>query len=233
LVQETGDAMDSIVSAFQQVVSLVAQIADASHEQQAGIGQVSQAIAQMDQVTQHNAALVEEAAAAAESLEGQADVLNRTVSVFKLAEAGSEAEGADLRVAHDIDFDDLVYSHRQWPKRLRRIVEGRGESLDPEQVSRDDACPLGKWLYGAGRELQTNAAYEALRATHRQFHQCAGDILRHLRSGEREQAERLLLGELGALSIQTVAQIRRLEQECQQGSTLKRLIPPSWTSVAA
>jgi uncharacterized phage infection (PIP) family protein YhgE len=62
----------------------MSEIAAASQEQSAGIEQVNQAIAQMDEVTQQNAALVEEAAAAAESLQDQAGMLSQSVSVFKL-----------------------------------------------------------------------------------------------------------------------------------------------------
>jgi len=69
---------------FDQVEDIISGCAAASQEQSSGIEQVNQAIAQMDQVTQQNAALVEEAAAAAESLQDQAAKLTETVSVFRL-----------------------------------------------------------------------------------------------------------------------------------------------------
>ncbi len=83
LVEEAGGTMETIVGSFQKVARLVNEIAVVSREQSAGIEQVNQAIAQMDDMTQRNAALVEEAAAAAESLEEQAGALRATVSVFK------------------------------------------------------------------------------------------------------------------------------------------------------
>jgi methyl-accepting chemotaxis protein len=73
------------VGNVQNVTQLVADIAVAGREQSHGIDQVNQAIAQMDHVTQQNAALVEEAAAATQSLQNQADELTRVVNVFKLA----------------------------------------------------------------------------------------------------------------------------------------------------
>jgi methyl-accepting chemotaxis protein len=76
--------MDAVVASFQQVAGLVTEIAAASKEQSSGIEQTTQAVGQMDEVTQQNAALVEEAAAAAESLEEQARGLVQTVSMFKL-----------------------------------------------------------------------------------------------------------------------------------------------------
>ncbi|MBK1716135.1 chemotaxis protein [Thiocystis violacea] len=84
LVQEAGGTMTEIVASFQKVTTLVTEIAEASREQSTGIEQVSQAVVQMDEVTQQNAALVEEAAAAAESLEDQARTLTKAVSMFKL-----------------------------------------------------------------------------------------------------------------------------------------------------
>ena len=94
LVDEAGATMDQIVNSVRRVTGIMSEIAAASREQSAGIGQVNQAITQMDSVTQQNAALVEEAAAAAKSLQEQAANLARVVSVFKLDE--SVAAGANM-----------------------------------------------------------------------------------------------------------------------------------------
>jgi methyl-accepting chemotaxis protein len=75
LVEQAGTTMDEVVTSFQRVAALVTDITSASREQASGIEQVTQAVSQMDEVTQPNAALVEEAAAAAESLEEQALVV--------------------------------------------------------------------------------------------------------------------------------------------------------------
>lgn len=84
LVGEAGRTMDEIVTSVRRVTDIMSEIAAASAEQSLGIGQVNQAITQMDEVTQQNAALVEQAAAAAESLEEQADTLRQTVAHFRL-----------------------------------------------------------------------------------------------------------------------------------------------------
>ena len=84
LVEEAGKTMDEVVSSVRRVSDIVAEISAASAEQSTGIGQVNQAIVQMDGVTQQNAALVEEAAAAAESLQQQAATLVALVGEFKL-----------------------------------------------------------------------------------------------------------------------------------------------------
>jgi len=84
LVAQAGATMQDVVAAVGRVSQMVADITAASAEQSTGIGQVSQAVLQMDEVTQQNAALVEEAAAASQSLEGEAAKLLQVVSVFHL-----------------------------------------------------------------------------------------------------------------------------------------------------
>ena len=85
LVLEAGTTMEEIVASVKRVTDIMGEITSASGEQETGIEQVNQAIAEMDTVTQQNAALVEEAAAATESLKNQASNLAQAVSVFKLA----------------------------------------------------------------------------------------------------------------------------------------------------
>jgi methyl-accepting chemotaxis protein-1 (serine sensor receptor) len=84
LVGETGSTIDEVVASAQRVASLMNEIATASEEQQTGIEQVNQAVGQMDDVTQQNAALVEQATAAAQSLATQSSSMRELVTVFKL-----------------------------------------------------------------------------------------------------------------------------------------------------
>jgi methyl-accepting chemotaxis protein-1 (serine sensor receptor) len=76
--------MQAILSGVRRVADIMDEISAASSEQSTGIEQVTRAVAEMDSVTQHNAALVEEAAAAAQSLEEQARMLKETVAVFRI-----------------------------------------------------------------------------------------------------------------------------------------------------
>jgi methyl-accepting chemotaxis protein len=84
LVDEAGKSMAEIVTQVTRVNDLIGEISSASTEQSTGIGQIGDAVNQLDQVTQQNAALVEESAAAAESLKVQAAQLAQVVSVFRL-----------------------------------------------------------------------------------------------------------------------------------------------------
>ncbi|MFC5550402.1 methyl-accepting chemotaxis protein [Massilia aerilata] len=91
LVDAAGASMTGIVQAVRRVADLMNEIDSASREQSQGIGQVNQSMATMDDVTQQNAALVEEAAAAAGALEEQAGRLAQVVSVFKLETPAADA----------------------------------------------------------------------------------------------------------------------------------------------
>lgn len=84
LVEQAGSTMDEIVVHVRRVADLMNEVTSASQDQTGGIDQVNQAVGQMDTVTQQNAALVEEAAAAAQSLESQARNMVHVVSVFRL-----------------------------------------------------------------------------------------------------------------------------------------------------
>jgi methyl-accepting chemotaxis protein len=89
LVEQAGDTMREVVTSVQRVTDIMAEITAASAEQTAGIEQVGVAVIQMDQVTQQNAALVEEAAAAAEAMLDQATSLAQAVSVFRTGQGAT------------------------------------------------------------------------------------------------------------------------------------------------
>jgi len=85
-VADAGAAMAEIVSSVRRVTDLIGEITASSDEQRSGISQVNAAVGQLDQMTQQNAALVEESAAAAASLRDQAQRLTEVVAVFNLGQ---------------------------------------------------------------------------------------------------------------------------------------------------
>ncbi len=99
LVDQAGEAMDDIVTSVELVAGIVGGIASASQQQHAGIEQVNEAVGHMDEITQQNAALVEEAAAAAQSLHEQADRLVQAVSVFSLGRGRTSPRAATVKRA--------------------------------------------------------------------------------------------------------------------------------------
>jgi methyl-accepting chemotaxis protein len=106
LAHAAGDTMTDIVGSVARVASIMAQIAEASTEQETGIGEINSAIADMDSVTQQNAALVEEAAATAEAVHAEAARLTELVNFF-VVDADSPAGGARA-AAHAPALDGAV-----------------------------------------------------------------------------------------------------------------------------
>ncbi len=93
LADQAGVTMEEVVASIKRVTDIMGEISAASNEQALGVAQVGEAVSQMDQTTQQNAALVEEMAAAASSLKGQAQDLVQVVAAFKLEGGPSRASG--------------------------------------------------------------------------------------------------------------------------------------------
>ena len=97
LVDKAGGTMTEIVSSIRRVTDIMGEISSASNEQASGVAQIGEAVQSMDQVTQQNAALVEQMAAAAGSLKGQAMDLVQVVATFKVSEGEMTARAAPAR----------------------------------------------------------------------------------------------------------------------------------------
>ncbi|MBN4665789.1 Tar ligand binding domain-containing protein [Pandoraea nosoerga] len=107
LVAEAGRTMDDILQAVQRVTDIMGEISAASDEQSGGIEQVNQAVTQMDTVTQQNAALVEQAAAAAASLEDQTAALREEMARFRLGDERQAGAGAARAALHAVGSPPL------------------------------------------------------------------------------------------------------------------------------
>ncbi|HLO95794.1 MAG TPA: methyl-accepting chemotaxis protein, partial [Burkholderiaceae bacterium] len=153
LVGEAGTTMDDIVSQVKRVADLIGEISSATAEQTMGIGQVSTAVAQLDQVTQQNAALVEESAAAADSLKHQAERLAQVVGVFKI-EGGPLS--APIAVAHDA-HPRAAASARPLQKPLNKPVQKA--SPQPRKPASGQA-PEGASRAGATPAASADSAWE-------------------------------------------------------------------------
>ena len=99
LVDKAGATMTEVVGSIKRVTDIMGEISSASKEQSAGVAQIGDAVSQMDQATQQNAALVEESAAAADSMRVQAQQLVEAVAVFKLSDQRASAAGSSIATA--------------------------------------------------------------------------------------------------------------------------------------
>ena len=120
LVGQAGVTMDEVVASVKRVTDIMSEIANASAEQSAGIEQVNLSIIEMDSMTQQNAALVEQAAAAAQSLQDQAGELAHVVSIFKLVEGEGQGQGAGVALAARQAVATAMPASRPAPLRVAR-----------------------------------------------------------------------------------------------------------------
>ncbi|MFM9436300.1 methyl-accepting chemotaxis protein, partial [Janthinobacterium sp. CG_23.3] len=131
LVDEAGQTMDLIVTSIKQVADIMGEITAATLEQSNGIEEVNQAITQMDEMTQQNAALVEQAAAAAESMQEQSLKLAQAVSIFKLDDDHEHEHAAPAHAAH---APAAHAAPARTPARGRRGGEGGGGEERSERL---------------------------------------------------------------------------------------------------
>ncbi len=146
LVDQAGVTMTEVVGSIKRVTDIMGEISAASAEQSAGVFQVGTAVAQMDQVTQQNAALVEESAAAAESLKGQALQLVQTVAVFKLAQGdvANRANHSEVSSPMATSSSARDNSARPSPERAKNMTRPTSDKANsvrskPASLSRVEA----------------------------------------------------------------------------------------------
>jgi hypothetical protein len=178
-------------------------------------------------MTQHNAALVEQSAAAAHSLREQAQRRAGAEQVFKLGGPGhgaAPALGASRLSAAlaapqgtEINLDKAIEAHAQWRSRLRAAAQNQ-DTLDADTIARDDCCDLGRWLHGsAGAQYGSRPSFVALLDKHRAFHSLAGRIAEHINRGAYTEAEEALGGNtpFSRASSEVGAAIVRMRTEIQ------------------
>lgn len=115
LVNDAGVTMEEIVSSIRRVTDIIGEITAASAEQSVGIDQINQAVIEMDNVTQSNAALVEEASAAAQALQDQAVSLSQAVSIFKL-------DGVQPKTATVVDVKPVRQTRTTIPAKTSKLA---------------------------------------------------------------------------------------------------------------
>ena len=135
LVAEAGQTMSEIVGSVQRVSDIIGEITAASGEQSSGIAQVNTAVNQLDQMTQQNAALVEESAAAAESLKDQAIKLAQVVQVFRLGSPANDGV-ARLTAPEKMPATPFRTERKSMPSYASKStpVPGRMASIQPAKA---------------------------------------------------------------------------------------------------
>ena len=192
IVRKAGATIEDIVNSSQRVNDLLGEVATGAREQSTGVSQIGQAVQELDRMTQQNAALVEQTAAASSAMRDQAHALAGEVARFKLPDGAALVMEAPVTTHADFSFDTAIAAHREWKIKLRKAISGK-EKLDAEKICRDDQCPLGKWVHGpGGQRWSSKPVFVELVARHAEFHQAAGAVARKINAGQYSDADRLI-----------------------------------------
>ncbi|MCS6811646.1 MAG: CZB domain-containing protein, partial [Tepidimonas sp.] len=203
---EANERMEAVREAVERVARMFEDVHHSAREQTQGVAQIAEAIANLDSITQQNAAMVEQLAAAAVSLDEQVQTVHGTIRVFRLtpqdvllvkedATALRRAMSAVKTDPDQLDFDGAIKAHQQWRIKLRNAIL-KDEKLDVATIRRDDCCVLGKWIYGAGgRQYGNLPLFSALVEQHKTFHRECAQVAELVNAGKKDDANRLLMGE--------------------------------------
>ena len=143
------------------------------------------------------------------------------LDIFKKSEpatlvAAPAVPSADAISSAGIDFMAAIEAHFRWKVRLENYIYGTStENLDAAVVGMDSQCPLGKWIYGEGREkYNANPLFQEVRDIHANFHKCSAAIMRQADAGDKEGAvEAIYRGEHFMLSQRIKVKLARLYME--------------------
>lgn len=115
-----------------------------------------------------------------------------------------------------MNFEDAIQAHINWKLRLRQLIEGTGhENIDLKVLTTDNACALGKWIYGEGAQYSKLPIYQDLKIAHAQFHTMAAEVARKALAGDTNVALDMIDagGDFASLSLKVIALIRRIQKE--------------------
>jgi methyl-accepting chemotaxis protein len=182
IVVEATEHMHQIVANAEKIKGLLDEVASGAREQSLGIGQIGEAVHELDRNTQANAALVEETAASAGALQTAAVHMAARVDEFRLPGQAQHHQ------VEGVDVDEVIDSHRQWKVTLRDAIE-QGRKVDAASLGRDDCCGLGRWIYGDGQRLSRRGSFTTLASKHAHFHSVAGGVGQLINARRLEEAE--------------------------------------------
>ncbi|WP_029408012.1 methyl-accepting chemotaxis protein [Thiomicrorhabdus sp. Milos-T2] len=170
-VRQTSDALTKINESMHEVSEMVTTISATSDEQSSGLQQVNKAVASMDEMTQRNALVVEQAATSSEELLGDADILKEQVNRFIIDKEITRRTEKLIHSQAASQFEKMIEAHLAWKGKIRAFVEGVDIGVSYEVATDHTACILGKWYYSEGQELMNLPLMAELGEEHMQMHQ--------------------------------------------------------------
>ncbi len=170
-VKKTSESLGEINHSMDKMAEMIVSIADSSVTQTEGIRAVSDSVAQMDTMTQQNAALVEETASGSQDLTAQATDLLKLISNFKIdtvvANRMIKLQSSDTAQ----QLHKMIEANVAWKSKIRDFVEGEDIGISDEEATDPASSELGRWYHGTGQELMHLPLMQQLGEEHEQMYQ--------------------------------------------------------------
>ncbi len=215
---EQSVGAEQISMATHDLSGLTQEISTAAEEQSVGVAEVVRAMEQLKGIVHESVSMASDLQASAENLYAQSESLNGVVGQFNVCRQ-QHASSLTTDGSKRMDFDDAIRAHVRWGAKLRLYANGSGEKLDSGTVARDDACDLGRWVYGEGSRFAGDDDYRELKDAHARVHTSAAEVIRKVDAKDLSAANAMLRdgGVLPTQSDRVVKAIaavrRRLESE--------------------
>lgn len=192
------------------------EISAATNEQRIGVGEISKSLQNLE-LSSHQLDQM--------ALGGNKNAAQLASTVEEISnEFFDIAKNLGFTVTRNLkpfDFDAAVKAHIDWKMKLSKYLENPDDSLEHSKVCVDNACALGKWIYGDGQMYREDNKdiFDQVKQSHAEFHKCAGDIVRLANQNQIEKAKRLLgpSGNYIKISENTVEQIKLLKVKVEEG----------------
>ena len=199
---EAQSRMDEAMGSVERVAHVLEDISHATGEQSTGVAKISTALVDLDAITQQNAAMVEELAAAAHSLNHQVQQVHDTIRVFRLTDKDvtlAEVDAVALRrevkesaTGGPLDAASILAEHQNYTVNLRNAVM-RKIAVDAERMGRTDCCRLGEWMQGSQGQRHAHApAFRELVRHHEVVHTEAARVAQVVNQRRFAEAQQML-----------------------------------------
>jgi methyl-accepting chemotaxis protein len=197
------------------------EISAATHEQKIGVEEISKALQELESSS------VELDTMAVNSNKNSAELSSKVEDISKKFFNLCKVMGYELiKIEKPFDFDAAISAHVDWKMKLSKYLDKPDGSLDHTKVCLDNACMLGKWIYGDGTKYSSihPTLFEAVRTSHAKFHKTAGQIIQLINAQQTEEAKSLLSvgGPYLEISRDTVKLIESLKQAVETSTDVKK-----------
>lgn len=190
------------------------QISSATKEQDLGVKEINSALQNLEVNSSKLETMADENHQSSIKHSELAELITTKIDDFA-KKSGFEID----RPKTNFDFNAAIKAHIDWKMKLGNYLNNPDGSLDSKKVCLDNACVLGKWLYGDGSLFKNtnHRLYEEVRLSHAEFHKIAGRVIDHIHKGQKDLAGKILTpnGEYSRVSENTVILIEKLKFEVE------------------